>query len=124
DLAEGPVFRQDQGLSRERLVDKFRKEGGVLLGLRSFWEGVDLPGREAEALIVMRLPFPVPDGPVERARAQALEAAGLSSFSDYSLPEAALTLRQGVGRLIRSKTDKGRVLILDSRIATRGYGRY
>lgn len=123
DMTDDEIFCQDGQTSREELLRRFRKRGGILLGLKSFWEGVDLPGRQAETLVIVRLPFPVPDGPVERARSASLKERGLNPFTAYSLPEAALSLRQGVGRLIRSRKDKGRVLILDPRIVTRSYGK-
>ena len=97
---------------------------GILLGTTSFWEGVDVPGRPLRGLIIPKLPFKVPSEPVTAARIEAIEAAGGNSFASYMLPHAAIRLKQGFGRLIRSRADHGAVLILDGRVVRKSYGAY
>jgi ATP-dependent DNA helicase DinG len=97
---------------------------GILLGTASFWEGVDVPGDPLRGLIIQKLPFQVPTEPIIAARMEVLEARGEDPFWSYSLPEAALRLKQGFGRLIRTQEDRGVVLVLDHRILTRRYGPY
>lgn len=105
--------------SRNRLLREYRRlEKAVLLGTRSFWEGVDLPGDELRCLIIVRLPFAVPSDPIVAARSRDLD----NSFSDYMLPDAILRFRQGFGRLIRRATDRGVVVLLDSRLWRKEYG--
>jgi ATP-dependent DNA helicase DinG len=109
---------------RERLLKEFRDDGfGVLLGTTSFWEGVDVKGEALRLVIIEKLPFASPDDPVVKARIDHLQATGGNAFRDYQLPEAALALKQGVGRLIRSEEDYGAVVICDPRIVGRNYGR-
>lgn len=109
---------------RERLLELFRADGeAVLFGTASFWEGVDVKGDALRLVIIEKLPFASPEDPLVRARIQHLEAAGGNAFRDYQLPEAALALKQGVGRLIRSEEDFGVVAICDPRLLTRGYGK-
>ncbi len=109
---------------RERLLKEFREDGyGVLLGTTSFWEGVDVKGEAPRLVIIEKLPFASPDDPITKARIDHLQATGGNAFRDYQLPEAALALKQGVGRLIRSEEDYGAVVICDPRIVGRNYGR-
>jgi ATP-dependent DNA helicase DinG len=98
-------------------------QGGGLFGTDSFWTGVDLPGEALSIVILTRLPFVTPDHPLTEAKLEEIEASGGDPFHSYSLPEAILKLRQGVGRLIRSSNDKGSIVILDSRILSRPYGK-
>jgi ATP-dependent DNA helicase DinG len=119
-----PLFVQGEA-PRAQLVQRFTESGrAILLGTTSFWEGVDVPGRPLRGLLIPRLPFKVPSEPITAARIEAIEAAGGNSFVEYMLPLAAIRLKQGFGRLIRSRTDSGAVLILDGRIAKKSYGRY
>jgi ATP-dependent DNA helicase DinG len=109
---------------RERLLDDFRADGnGVLLGTTSFWEGVDVKGEALRLVIIEKLPFGSPEDPLVKARIEHLQMQGGNGFRDYQLPEAALALKQGVGRLIRSEDDFGVVAICDPRLSTKGYGK-
>jgi ATP-dependent DNA helicase DinG len=118
-----PLLIQNEA-PRELLLRRFRDSGrAVLLGTASFWEGVDVQGDALRLVMIDKLPFAPPDDPQVRARAQFLRALGVNAFRDYQLPEAALALKQGVGRLIRSEEDRGVVMICDPRLMTRGYGR-
>ena len=120
---ERPVLVQGAGESREALSGKLRRhEGGVLLGVASFWEGVDFPGEELEMLVIPKIPFPVPSEPIVEARSQRLSSLGESPFEKLFLPEAILRMRQGSGRLIRRMSDRGVIVILDSRLGGRPYG--
>jgi ATP-dependent DNA helicase DinG len=110
--------------SRDTLLARFRDSGqGILLGTASFWEGVDVPGEALRGLVIAKLPFRVPTEPVTAAHCEAIEARGGDPFSEYMLPHASLRLKQGFGRLIRTSTDRGVVVIADSRIVTKRYGR-
>jgi ATP-dependent DNA helicase DinG len=109
---------------REQLLRQFREDGGaVLLGTTSFWQGVDVQGSALRLVVIEKLPFASPDDPLVRARVEYLEASGKSAFREYQLPEAALALKQGVGRLIRSEEDFGVVAICDPRLTGRSYGK-
>src|SRR4051812_5797128 len=115
---------QGQGAPRGKLLEQFRTTPrSILFGTDSFWMGVDVPGDALSNVIITRLPFAVPDHPLIEAKLELIEANGGDAFTQYSLPEAVLKLRQGVGRLIRTKSDHGIVVILDNRIVTRPYGR-
>ena len=106
------------------LMERFRAGGGsVLVGSASFWEGVDIPGEALQCLIIDKLPFPPPDDPLVQARSQRLEKQGRSAFAHYSLPEAAIALKPGAGRLIRRESDRGLLIICDARLRQKGYGR-
>ena len=124
--AEGrwPLFVQGEA-DRSALLRDFTRSGtALLLGTASFWEGVDVPGRPLRALVIHKLPFRVPGEPVTEARIEAMEERGEDAFRDFMVPDAAMRLKQGVGRLIRSRTDRGAVLILDDRLLTKRYGRH
>ena len=111
-------------MSRHRLLQAFRDDvRSVLFGTDSFWEGVDVPGRALEQVIIARLPFKVPSEPVLEARAEAIERAGGDPFMSYTVPQAVIRFKQGFGRLIRHRNDRGVVLILDVRVIRRNYGR-
>jgi ATP-dependent DNA helicase DinG len=102
----------------------FRAAGdAVLVATASFWQGVDVPGDALRLVVLEKIPFPVPNEPVTLARAQALEAEGKRPFIDLHVPLAKITLKQGFGRLIRTRTDRGIVALLDERIHRRGYGK-
>jgi len=108
---------------RDQLLRRFRESGSaVLLGTDSFWEGVDVPGRALRALILAKLPFKVPSEPLTAARLERLAEKGVDGFTHYLIPHAALKLKQGFGRLIRSRSDVGAVLLLDRRVVTKRYG--
>ena len=118
-----PLLVQGDELNRSQMVQSFRENvGSVLFGTDSFWTGVDVPGEALSNVIVTRIPFESPGNPLVEARIEDITARGGNAFRDYSLPEALLKFRQGIGRLIRSKTDTGIVTILDSRVVQKFYG--
>ena len=118
------ILVQGGGAPRSKLLEQFRSTPrSVLFGTDSFWGGVDVPGEALSNVIITRLPFAVPDHPLIEAKLELIEERGGDPFAEYSLPEAILKLRQGVGRLIRTKTDHGIVVILDNRVVTKPYGR-
>ncbi|MBR1982046.1 MAG: ATP-dependent DNA helicase [Akkermansia sp.] len=118
-----PLLVQGDELNRSQMVHSFRENiGSVLFGTDSFWTGVDVPGEALSNVIVTKIPFESPGNPLVEARIEDITARGGNAFRDYSLPEAVLKFRQGIGRLIRSKTDTGIVTILDSRVTNKFYG--
>jgi ATP-dependent DNA helicase DinG len=123
ELADFPLLVQGEA-PREHLLRGFRESGNaVLLGTASFWEGVDVKGDALRLVIIEKLPFSSPDDALTKARIEHLKANGGNAFREYQLPEAALALKQGVGRLIRSETDRGVVVICDPRLVDKPYGR-
>lgn len=123
ELGDFPLLVQGEA-PREQLLRRFRESGNaVLLGTSSFWEGVDVKGDALRLVIIEKLPFASPDDALTRARIEHLKSTGGNAFREYQLPEAALALKQGVGRLIRSETDRGVVVICDPRLTDKPYGR-
>ena len=118
-----PLLRQGD-MSRIELTRRFREENGaVLFGLKSFWEGVDIAGDALSLVVIDKLPFDPPDDPVHEARVAQMKAAGENWFGIYVLPQAVLRLKQGLGRLLRTREDRGGMAILDTRLYTKGYGK-
>jgi ATP-dependent DNA helicase DinG len=123
ELGDFPLLVQGEA-PREQLLRRFRESGNaVLLGTASFWEGVDVKGDALRLVIIEKLPFASPDDALTKARIEHLKAEGRNAFREYQLPEAAVALKQGVGRLIRSETDRGVVVICDPRLVDKPYGR-
>ena len=118
-----PCFVQGS-MSKAGLLEKFRKTpNAVLFATSSFWQGVDVQGEQLSCVIIDKLPFAVPTDPIVAARTRFIDSNGGKSFFDYSVPQAVISLKQGIGRLIRSKTDRGVIALLDPRLKTKGYGR-
>ena len=123
--ARRPFLMQGDGLSRTELARKMRSAGNaVLFGTDSFWTGVDVPGDALSQVIITRLPFEVPTHPVLEARTEWIRNRGGNPFNELTLPDALIKFRQGVGRLIRTQTDRGVITILDSRVLAKSYGRF
>jgi ATP-dependent DNA helicase DinG len=119
-----PLLSQHEGTPRSQMVEKFRAAGNaVLFGVDSFWQGVDVPGEALSNVIITKLPFAVPDRPVLAARQELIQERGGQPFLDYQVPQAVIKLKQGFGRLVRTRTDTGMVVILDPRVLTKGYGK-
>ncbi|MBX3440233.1 MAG: helicase, partial [Planctomycetaceae bacterium] len=115
---------QGEGAQRSALLERFKREDrAVLFGTESFWQGVDVPGDALQNVIITKLPFSVPDHPLLEARVERIKELGGNPFLEYQVPEAVIKLRQGFGRLIRTRQDTGQVVILDPRIRTKPYGR-
>jgi ATP-dependent DNA helicase DinG len=118
------LLEQGGGQPPAKMLAEFKATpGAVIFGTASFWTGVDVPGDALRNVIITRLPFSVPDHPLTAARIEKLQAEGGNAFMSYSVPEAVLKFRQGFGRLIRTKKDNGIVVILDSRVTKKYYGR-
>jgi ATP-dependent DNA helicase DinG len=122
-LLKRPLMMQGDA-PKGALLSRFRSQNdAVLVATMSFWEGVDVPGDALRLVVIDKLPFAVPSDPIVAARAKAIEANGKSPFLEYFVPQAAITLKQGFGRLIRTQKDRGIVALLDRRVSTKGYGR-
>ena len=106
-----------------QMIKKFKQEPSVIFGTNSFWQGIDIPGDALQSVSITKLPFDVPKEPVTEARIEELRRQHIEPFKQYQIPRAIIQLKQGFGRLIRKKTDKGVVSILDSRMRRRGYGK-
>ncbi|MHC5538951.1 ATP-dependent DNA helicase, partial [Singulisphaera rosea] len=118
------LFAQSEGMPRSKMVEAFKADvNSVIFGADSFWQGVDVPGETLSNVIIVRLPFSVPSHPLLEARLESIRQRGGNPFVEYQVPEAVIKLKQGFGRLIRSRSDRGIVVILDPRVLTKPYGR-
>jgi ATP-dependent DNA helicase DinG len=117
------IYSQGDMPSQEAVAMYIEDNNSILMGTHSFWQGIDLPGDLLRCVIMMRLPFSVPDSPLIQARLEELTAQGKNAFASYQIPEAVIKFRQGFGRLIRSKKDCGIIAVLDNRIVSKQYGR-
>lgn len=118
-----PLLYQEEGISREKLTQQFRNAGNaVLFGVKTFWEGIDIPGDALSLVVIDKLPFSPPDDPVQKTRVEQMKAAGEDWWNGYVIPQVVLQLKQGVGRLIRTDTDRGVMAILDARLHMHNYG--
>jgi ATP-dependent DNA helicase DinG len=125
-LAENnmPLLTQGDGMPRTEMIKQFKKTNrAVLFGTDSFWQGVDVPGESLRNVIITRLPFLVPNQPVVEAKIESIKNKGGNPFNEFQLPNAILKFKQGFGRLIRTKSDKGLVVVLDPRIHSKYYGK-
>jgi ATP-dependent DNA helicase DinG len=123
--SEVTLLAQGMGGSRSSILEQFRQlKGSILLGTDSFWEGIDVVGESLEILVISKLPFPVPSEPIIEANVEKIGQSGANPFNDYYVPETVIKFRQGIGRLIRSKTDRGVVINLDERIDRKSYGKF
>jgi len=123
DLAGLQVLVQGQGTKRALLRQFLEAPQAVLVGSHSFWEGIDVPGEALQCVLIDKLPFPPPNDPLVEARVKRLEAEGRNAFAEYFVAEAAIALKQGAGRLIRTETDRGLLVVCDPRMAGMNYGR-
>ena len=119
-----PCMSQSKGGGKSRLLEEFKiTPNAVLFATASFWQGVDVKGEALSAVIIDKLPFQVPTDPLVAARSARIQREGGNPFSEYQVPNAILRLKQGLGRLLRSTTDRGILAVLDNRISTKSYGR-
>src|SRR3954466_10769560 len=118
------LYAQTDGMPRSKMVEAFKADvDSVIFGVDSFWQGVDVPGEALSNVVIVRLPFSVPSHPLIEARLEAIRRRGGNPFLEYQVPEAVIKLKQGFGRLIRSKSDRGIVVILDPRVLSKPYRR-